>query len=183
MTFDDRLSWLMVGCLIGFTLGYIVRTFHEFHEETHHLTKTKNEYGFVRYPIVMDVALLTVVVLTIWAAFASQAASNDAEKNQKEIARVSYCNHIFLEKTIKALHARTDYSNTAIDSNVELQKAQEKFLRVAFREPSNPKVVNAAVQEYLDSLAVFIAASEAFINFEAYPTNEEFLDCLTAKKG
>lgn len=93
MEFADRLGWWLFGCAVGFILGYIVRYLREIKEEVHEVDelvkKIDKEGGFVRYPYVADVMLIVVVLVTVWAAFLSQKASNDVRENyeQDQVAR------------------------------------------------------------------------------------------------
>jgi hypothetical protein len=189
MGLGDRLGWLLLGCLIGFVLGYIVRYLHEIKEELdevdHVVRKSHNEDGFVRNPIVLDVTLLLVVALTVWAAFASQKASNEVQQSQKTISRITFCNEQYLSKTIEALNERTTYSQEQANSNVALQRAQARFLTVVLTDPPVSKVQSkAALGQYFDALTKFVTvngkADQKIENYP-YPTNTELEDCLTGR--
>lgn len=191
MGFDERLGWLLFGCAIGFVLGYIVRSLRDIKEELDDVEKLvkqqKNEDGFVRYPLVMDIALLCVVVLTVWAAFASQRASNDVQSTQNDLARTTVCTQQYLSKTIRALNERTTYSQQAVAANVELQRAQAEMLSVLLREPpvGDPDR-EKAVQSYFRALTDFVSLSGRSgqkADTYPYPTNEELAECLNPRNS
>lgn len=186
MSLDERIGWLLLGCMIGFALGYIVRSLREIKEEIQEVDKTvkraRNEEGFMRNPIVADVALLLVIVLTVWAAFASQKASNDIQDTQDRIARVTICNQQYLSKTIRALNDRTEKFGFQAQANLELQKAQAAMLSVlTAKPPKAAKEKRKAFEDYFDALNEFVSTSAEY-QAEAvatpYPTNEELGTCL-----
>jgi len=198
MTWTERVSWLMLGCFIGFSLGYIVRSLREIKEEVDEIdgiVKEKRRHrraddaGFSRYPLMWDVVLLVVVVLTAWGAFASVQASNKTEDTQeelqatqKQVAVVTSCNQEFLSKTIRALNYRTESTQARAEANVELQKAQADFFALLLRKPPESETTRTqAGREYLTSLQNFVEVSEKTdISVEKfpYPTNEELSECL-----
>ena len=189
MSFDDRLGWLILGCLIGFVLGYISRLLQEVKatvDEVESVVKDeqdKGDHGFVRNSLIMDAALLAVIVLTVWASFSSQKASNDVQATQDKIARITYCNQRFIEQTISALNARTEYSQRQLSSNADLQKSQAAFLSVLLKKP--PAAIperEQAFQKYFEKLTNFVttsARSNEQADANPYPTNDEFQDCLS----
>jgi len=76
MGVSDRALYLLIGCFIGFILGYIVRSLQVIKQK---LSEKDNDDGLVRYPLVLDVALLIVVGLTVFAAFRAQVAANKSD--------------------------------------------------------------------------------------------------------
>lgn len=156
-------------------------------EGPRHRTRLRdNEKGFVRNPIIMDIALLIVVILTVWAAFASQTASNDVEKTQTQLTRVTLCNQHFLSRALSALSERSDFVKRQADANVSLQKAQGKFLSTLLRHPRPPQSERSdALRKYVDALVAFYKANAqtaAKAEQTPYPTDEELADCLAGGK-
>jgi hypothetical protein len=152
-----------------------------------HRTRLRdNEKGFVRNPIVMDIALLIVVILTVWAAFASQSASNDVEKTQSQLTRVTLCNQHFLSRALSALSERSDFVQRQAGANVALQKAQGKFLSTLLREPPpSDEERSISLHKYVDALTEFYKANAqtaAKAERSPYPTDEELADCLAGGK-
>lgn len=85
MDFSDRMEWLFLGCLIGFVVGYIVRSLREIKatvDEVDDIVKqNKDEHGALSWKTASNLSLFLVVALTVWAAFVSQKASNDVEES------------------------------------------------------------------------------------------------------
>lgn len=134
MEFDERLGWLLLGCAIGFIMGYIVRSLHDIKEELHkvdnHVTH-RDERGIMRFPLAANTALVIVVCITAYAAFKSQKASNDVKDTQDDLAHVALCNQQYL-------------------------KAQAEFLQVYLKAPRGQEAaIKAAVQNYLKLLTAF----------------------------
>lgn len=190
MDFGERLGYLMVGCLIGFILGYIVRSLRDIKEEldevADEMKHNRNEDGIVRNPIVLDIALLLVVVLTVWASFSSQKASNDIQDTQDQLLRVTTCTKTTLTKTVEALNQRTTYTQDQTEANVNLQRAQVEFLQTLFQEPpSTEKQRKDALRHYFDSLTKFVTVAGAARQkaaFYPYPTTDDLNNCLYPSK-
>jgi uncharacterized protein YoxC len=197
MGLDERIAYLLLGCAIGFVLGYIVRFLHEIKEELDEvkdevgevdmIVKSKRnqhrqEDGFVKLRVIADLALFVVVAITVWAAFASQAATNKAQNALDETERVAICNQEALTKTIKALNERTEAVRAQSDANVALQRDQADFFTLILARPLKPENERrAAAQEYLDSLTNFVeksgtARQKSIAN--PYPTNSELARCV-----
>jgi hypothetical protein len=180
MTFDSRVGWWVLGCVIGFIVGYIVRSLREINAKVdevkdHVAKKDPDDDGVTRRDIINNIALFLVVLLTIWAAFTSQQTSNS------ERATVS-CTEKFLAKTIIALNARTSFTLAQAKANAALQKAQLDFLGSYVQDPSSPPQQRRdALRTYVVKLTDFLTAvsktSNAADQFP-YPTDKEFSDCL-----
>ena len=192
MSLDDRIGYLLLGLLIGFVLGYIVRGLRSIKEEVkdvHEILehdRKGDEYGFITNSFATNVGLFLVVLLTIFAAFSSQKASNDIKNNQDTISSFTYCNQQYLSKTIDALNERTEFSRQQASTNVELQKAQGEFLSVVLKKPPNSiEKREEALVEYFDALNKFVmfsAKNEAQVEVNQYPTNTELSDCIGNNK-
>lgn len=185
MTFDERLGWLLLGCLIGFVLGYITRFLKEIKEEldeVDEMMKRHDEHGYARPYFLMDLLLFGVVLLTVWAAFASQRASNSIEDTQAKLARISYCNQEYLSKTIAALNERTNATQDQVDANVVLERAESMFLRAMILSDVDATAVRGkALHVYSQAVDSFILTSKNAadrIESYPYPTNTELFDCL-----
>lgn len=184
MDFDERLSWLVLGGLIGFALGYVVRHLQEIKEELGEVEKVvknlKNEDGLLRHPVLLDIVLLIVVVMTVWASFASQRASNSVQSNQDRIENITVCNQVFLSNTIEALNERTAYAETQVNANIDLQDKQMRFFTTIYNNPSNDQVEIQAFRNYLQALTDFVRVSKdaKLTNKQhPFPTAEELSNC------
>lgn len=209
MSLDDRLWCLLLGILIGYFLGRFTRKLDKIENEVHEvdeIVKTnverrrRNEAGFMRYPVVSDVAVLLTVLLTCFAAFVTQRNSNEVEESQRELASaqqqleatqvqltlVTRCTQTYLGSTIEALNERTTYSGDQIRANVEVLKSQAKALQVIVGPPPpTPAAADAATREYIERLIKFFDVNEAQLNRvinTSYPTIQEFSNCLTRDK-
>jgi hypothetical protein len=88
MTFDERLTWLLIGMVIGGVLGYFAHALRDIRSTVHHLDDQtrpqKDESGLVRKPLLLDFVLLAVVIMVAYASIQSQRASNELERRGQE---------------------------------------------------------------------------------------------------
>lgn len=189
MSFDSRFGWMLMGCIIGFMCGYIVRSLRELKDqveqvEQHVKEKSKDE-GFVRNALVLDMALILVIALTVWASFSSQKSSNDVKNTQATLTNITICNQQYLSKTISALNSRTQYSQQQADANVDLQQAQFKFLTTIINRTTHTDAERQKQSlDYLDALQRYLTLagkSSSTIKDNPYPTNAELATCLSRK--
>lgn len=193
MTFDERLSWFVLGGLLGAVLGYAIgliqginRKVDVIEEEVHELLDIEDpdhdESGRMALPSINSVALFLVIALTVIASFMAQRAANKGEENQNDLEQITSCNSTVLYQALEALNERTLYSRAALDANVDLQKDQAAFVRVIVGPPPpSPEDGRHAIEEYYQSLRHFVllsdrAAKQAEEN--PYPTVEQLAICL-----
>jgi hypothetical protein len=205
MDLSDRITWFVIGSFVGLVVGYVVRLLQEIKEdldgmdecvkhcrENHeHMRKPvrgrrpKNEAGAAIPAVVGQIALALVVALTVWAAFASQKASNDVQDTQARIGRITTCNQVYLTKTVEALNERTQSSQDRADANVELQKAQAAYLSIFLRpKPADVQESTAALKKYFDALTEFLKTSgqaTADVKENPYPTAQELMSCINGE--
>lgn len=189
MTFDERFSYLVVGLAIGFVFGYMTRSLKKIErkvDDVDRIVKHRDERGFMRFPWLADIAMLLVFAITVFAAFQSQKVSNEVQEAQRQQKQVIACTESYLTKTITALNERTEYTAAASAYNVELQKAQAAFLRLALIEPPLPEdEIEDGLRDYFTSLTEFVDASARTrakqLNFP-YPTENEFANCVSSAK-
>lgn len=219
MDWSERIGWLILGCLIGFALGYIVRSLREIKDELDEVDELvkerldgdrrdrktpkrgRGEDGLARYPLLLDIALILVIGLTVFAAFSTQQTNNDLRDIQKEqratqqrladtqdrLASVTFCNRQYLARTIDVLNERTGFTRSQVVSNLDLQKAQARFLRVVLVQP--PVTQNerrSALQNYFSTLTEFTAVSGRNIDNSREnppPTNRELRNCFQIVTG
>lgn len=195
MGLDERLFYLIVGCIIGFIIGWFSRSIHNIEEKVIEVDqivkKERDENGFMRKPIVSDIAIILVVVMTAFAAFSSQRSSNEVRDNQfaqaktaADLALTTSCTQAYLGKTIKALNERTTYSTEQAQKNVELQRSQVTLLSIFLKEPEASQAqAEAALKTYFDSLSQFVIVAGKTAEkaqLFPYPTDEEFKTCISA---
>lgn len=192
MSFDERLAWFSLGVLVGLVISWLKdirlgeKELKEELDEVVDLVKRtrgeKDEYGFVRYPLVADVLLIFVIIMTVWASFATSRTNEKLEHQSQEIENITECNQQYLFKTIKALNERTRYSQEASNSNVALQKELAQFIDILlFRPPKTAEERYIALQKFDGKLGEFVSVStKQRVKTEtySYPTEEELNSCL-----
>lgn len=201
MEWGDRLVFLLIGAI----LGYIVRMLQDIKTEVHEVDQLvkkngpkRNEDGFARFPIVLDVLIFVLAAMTVWSFTKGEQATDDANQALEQvqaqnaqlkaqnarIEKVASCNLEFTAKTIKALNERTTFTTEQAASNVRVLEAQLEFLRVVlFIPPVSDALRREALQQYTENVDRFVELagktkdkSEQY----AYPTNDELLACLNA---
>lgn len=183
----SRLFWLSLGLVIGFIVGYIVRSLREIRDGVLEVEKSisKREHkedGLVRYPYVLDVVLLLVVALTVWASITSQIDSNKVQRAQDKIDQATSCNKQFLSKTITALNERTAYAQESINANVELQKSFNVLVGLSLHDPPISKDAGRKVVETFHSALSHFLEISSKASLKAannpFPTTKELQICL-----
>lgn len=215
MDLDDRALYLILGMVLGSALGYVVRMLqeiqkdivvvngevHDIKEEVDEIdsivkTKRRDEAGFMRVPVVADILVISVLALTVWAAWSTgetnnklEAAITDISANQKaddlqevRIQKITSCTLEFTSKTIEALNERTTYTGRSSEANAQVLQAQQDFLEIILRiPPPSDADALAALRTYTDAVAKYNILEDKAKdkrNEFAYPTNEELAACL-----
>lgn len=186
MDLMDRLIWMSFGMIIGFALGHIVASLRAIKEEVDEIDtivkNERNDSGFMRFPLLADIALIVVLAIVVWGSFMAQKASNEVEETQRAIARNSECTQLFLEDVLEALNERTTYTRERTDLNVDLQQDQALFLSTLLREPPpSNDVARESLRAYFKNLSRYIAVNakaEAKAEKYPYPTVDDYDSCL-----
>jgi len=190
MNDQDKITYFIVGALVGFAFGYITRSLRKINKTVEEmddlLKKGRDERGFMRIPAVADAAFLVILALTLYGVVGSQKASRDVQDAQDAQGRTVACTQQYLSKTIKALNERTTYTTEQASANVELQKSQATFLNIFLRKPpaSNTEAEDA-LNAYFSSLTEFVKVAgqtQQKVTTNPYPTDEEFVTCVMGKK-
>lgn len=191
MAMDERIGWLLLGCVIG----YVIRLLQEIRKEVHEVDEivTKNEKrkrrkrdrseeGFARFPIVLDVLMICLFVLTGYSVVRVEQYVDAQEAQGKKLDQVSSCTLEFTEKTIKALNERTTYAADQLETNVEVLESQLEFLRlVLVLPPVTETRRRASLEEYVlnvDTYVDFADKAKVKTDVYPYPTNEDLQACL-----
>lgn len=198
MAFDDRLQSLLLGMVIGFVLGYLVRLVRDIKEELDevddivkrelgpngrdHAQRDRGEGGFMRIPWAANTAILLVVGLTAYASFVSQKASNDSQKSQDRIETVTYCNLAVTAEALNALNERSTFTKRQVDANISLQTDFAKFFNLLLHQPPySEKRRFAASHDFQGSLNNFVRLSKKtktkVVN-NPFPTAEDLRKCI-----
>lgn len=202
MGMSEKMLWIGLGILIGFVLGKIHDRLMTYYKEASNVSDEKQDGFFIRTRTGLRewrsnltfnrVAVFVVVMLTAFASFQSQRVNNAQKANDKrddarqaQIDQINRCTYSFLGKTIVALNERTTYSTKQADANLKLQKEQLRLLSFALSTPPpQPEDGEKAVQRYLKKLNTYVDLVTKTRNKQetnAYPTIEEFRDCVTSK--
>lgn len=204
MDLDERLSWLAIGCLVGYCLGYlrsIIITLKDIKEELDEVDdivkhRDRDERGTMKRPSWQNIALFVVVLLTVFASFQSQVASNRSDQAadrannisekviqlQREEKQNVDCLTQVLFDAINALNERTTYSSAQIDANIQLIQGQLDWLSKAQNPNLSQDEQLLLFQEYVTQVQQFIELSnqtKAHQNQFPYPTAEDLKACLT----
>lgn len=120
--------------------------------------------------------LVAYVLIVAVASFGFWQISNILDSQ----ARSQSCTEQFLGTTVEALNQRTAYTQQQADANIELQKAQLKFL-TAISKPGDQG--DGALEDYFDALQEFIrvtALQSSRAESNPYPTREDYRLCLNS---
>lgn len=200
MPLDERIFYFILGGVIGFILGFMTRKNDEIKQEldeVHEIVKRdRDEHGMYRHPVALNISLVLVLCLSVWASFAtsrvnselqeSQQAQEQTQKNleqtQLRLRHVTLCNTKFQTQTIRALNERTTFTSRQAGANVRLQQAQATFLRVALViPPPSGETVRAELKRYFQALQNFVELSDKGSDKRRkykYPTKAQFERCL-----
>jgi len=199
MAFDDRLGFLILGGMIGFILGYIVRSLRDIKEELDEVDelvkdrfKNRDEGGFINSTL-GNVALLIVLGLTVFAAIASQKAHNDSENAVKQLklaqvqlAHQTLCNRTVLKDALVALNERTTYSEAQVNTNVALQTSFSRLLGTLLNNPDlTPKEREVATNKYFQDLTNYVSIADKTkqkVHENPFPSDQELSSCLEASE-
>lgn len=185
MGLDERFAYLLVGCLIGFVLGYMARSIRNIEKKVDtvvEIEKHRDERGISTYQFVANVALAFVVVLVVVNSFRTGSTNEVLKSTQDDIKQTQQCTQSYLAKTITALNERTTYSQAQSMANVELQRAQAEFITSALQEPPLEKDrVEAGLRKYFDKVTAYVTLVGKTAGKQAtnpYPTEEQFVSCI-----
>lgn len=191
MSFDERLTWFLLGVLVGLIISWlkdIRRGEDEIKEkldevvEIEHQKRDRDEAGSIRFPSAGNFLLLCVVIMTVWASFSTASTNNKIEKQGDRQEIITACVQKYLYGTIQALNERTTYTQATSTANVELQKGLAEFIDILlFQPPKTVEETYAALQEFDNKLTQFVELSnkqKGKTDMFPYPTEDELSSCL-----
>lgn len=188
-----RIVYLLIGCVIGFVIGYLVRMVREINDKVEEVDRhilqeeappkqSRGRRSFMACFSYNNIMMICVLAIVVWSAFASQSASNKVKDQQQRQTRATACTQQYLAVTISALNARTSNNSSQNNANVALQNAQLTFLKVFFINPPAPDTEKIrALQTYVDALNRFVSVTSATnkkVDANPYPTTTDFAKCL-----
>lgn len=157
----ERILFFTAGGAIGFVLGYIVAGLRKIEEEldevVHTVKKTprnRNERGFMRNPLIADVAYLLSLLLILLGLWQMKLQSDRADVDRDNIGELSVC-------------------------NTEYLRAQAQFLNIYLEvpPPTDPQKY-AALQEYLELLEAYDTDEASILEDSPYTNNEALRECV-----
>lgn len=179
MGLDERLLWLLFGCAIGFILGYIVRSLRDIKDELDEVAnevtpkRKRTEAGFMRRFGISDLALLAVVILTVWAAFASSKASSD-------VHQLVTCTTKYNISQGDALTSRDGSVKSGTSSEITMWERYQQLFKIAQSNPSKIPVLqrqlNTAIGQHIQDLKKLQKARSA----TPYPNPDVLVTCQQA---
>jgi len=152
MAFDERLLLLLLGGLVGFVLGYLVRLAQEIRvkvdevdsivKEDHDILRKHDESGFMTNRWIANISMLVVVTLALIATVVSQKASNDVVASQGQQDKIIARQHLVIScfknlfgEVLVSLNERSTYSQAMATANIDLQESQSKFFSILRHQP------------------------------------------------
>lgn len=196
MDWSERALWLAIGCAIG----YIIRTLQDIKKEVHEVDtivkRDKDESGLARFPVVLNILIVSVFLMTVWSVVRVEMSYNqsdqavaDIQTQQEEneaqsdrIEAVAKCTLSFTSQTIRALNERTEFTQAAANANTQVLREQARFLKIVLIiPPVSDEESRAALEAYFDRLQRYNRVAELQkqqVAENPYPTNKELATCL-----
>ena len=170
----ERAIFLLIGNFIGFVLGYVVRSLQEIKEELNEVDeivkRNRNDEGFVRHPFVLDAALIIVVLITVWAAFASQAATNNFRK-------VMDCNNTYNQELGEVLSTRDEAVSLGVDSEIRLWAKYNELYEQATTYPERIPALQEKLDRAIDAHRIRLEKLQEARNNNPYPSHASIKHC------
>ena len=174
MGVDDRIGFFILGCFLGFVMGYVVRHLREIRnrlDEVDIVVKPKNEDGFLETRFGTNIVMVMVLLMTAGAAFFSQRASDRVEDTQSQVSQTLACHQDVFESFIEFVGKRTELQVAQGKNASETSRKQLGYWNEAFKEPVNYDVAVRKLKDYLASLEQDVQLSSELAN---YTVNSEF---------
>lgn len=136
--------------------------------------------------ITNGVALGVVVLLTAYAAFTSQGASNRVVALSEQRVSEDACISSVLFSTVQALNQRTQFTTAQSIANADLQRSQADFIHVILDPAHTDAQASEALGHYADALHKFIRLVQKNTDKAAafpYPEPQDFSTCLARARG
>lgn len=200
MDLIERVAYFALGGVLGYILGFIVGRLRkigadvydikkEFEAVKNKLTKNRGEDGIMSHRWSANLALIIVVLMTMYAALLSQGASNRSNETADRILDLQTsqkqnldCTTQVLFDAVSALNERTTYTGAQLNANLRLVQGQLEFLNsLATEPPLTEEQELANYFEYVRQVKRFVRLAEQTQvqqNQNPYPTVEDLTSCL-----
>jgi hypothetical protein len=182
MDLIDRFTFLLVGCVLGFLIGYVVgqrRTIEHIKETVDEVDdivkenlgepkqkRRRDERGFMRNPVRANLALLVVVLIAVSAAFLAQKAQNDLQDRVQQDER-SRC-----EGAVDSRNAQRDIVDAVYNLAVGFVQREQ------VNPPRSPAEL-AEVNRYIDQVNDFRA--DTYAKIKPSKACEKYVDDINVK--
>lgn len=146
MGLDERLMWMLLGCVLGAIIGYLARMLqeingnveaciHEVHDikeeveeiDTFMKNRERNEGGFMRIPWAADILMVTVLALCVWASVSTGNTNNrleDAVVELKAVQKADDAQDARIEKITQCTLEFTSKTIRALNERTTYTQAQ-----------------------------------------------------------
>jgi hypothetical protein len=161
LTPEDKVIYMLLGGMIGFVFGYVVRALRAIEKKVDHVDEQVSDNGekgaMPRWLTLRFIVLALVVGFTAWAAFQTSLI------NQK-LTDTVVCLKTHNLRQAAALTARDNVVITGTRSEIDLWLKYEDLYKIAKKDPSKgPKLqeeLNTQIVEHRKNLQGSIATRE-----------------------
>lgn len=173
MGLDERITWMLLGCVLGFTIGYFARTLqeikveveecilevHEIKEEVGEIDtfmkdRDRNEGGFMRIPWAADILMITVLALCVWASVSTGNTNNKLESAVSDLKAVQKADNVQDRRIEKITQCTLEFTSKTI------RALNERTTYTQAQANANVRVL-AAQAEFLRIVLVIPPVTEA----------------------
>ena len=192
MGLSDRVSYFILGMVVGLILGYIIKSLHNIDEKVTEVDdmvkEQRDERGFMTNRLIADSLMILTLIVVVYSAVAAQLSLNTDRENRQTSRATTQCNSQILNQTVLALNERTTFSAENSQASVDLAKGQLEFLTqgVAGDPPPSASVFKAALQNYVARVDNYVEVNEKAkakgkaLRFQ-YPEKDALLTCIDKK--
>lgn len=182
MDYTDRILWLLLGCFIGFVLGYIVRSLQEIKEEVDEIIELekdrlpnkkrslkKDERGTMK-PRVSHLALFLVVGMSVWASFQT------AYVNQ-QLKHTSECMTQYNTRLGLALSSRDSAIKAGTASEINLWTQYGQLYKQAKAHPKRLPALQEQLNDAITNHRVSLIELQETRYDNPYPDPDVLKEC------
>lgn len=186
MALSERFGWMLLGMAIGFVLGLIVARLRAIEEKVdtvdEHVKKPRDEWGFMRIPVVADVLYILALLVVLWGAYAAHQASNEVEDTQGELKHTVGCIEQYNTRQGEALSGRDASVKAGTRSEIELWTKYAKLYAQAKSDPTKIPQLQEALNRAILSHRQALIETQDTRDDHPYPPPNVLQDCKENKK-
>lgn len=128
------------------------------------------------------IAWVILIGIVFFSVIRTQAINDDLKDAVASQMISQTCTEEFLGSTVEALNERTKHTTDQAEANIDLQRAQLKFIRVLVAPGPTPDAQgDQALNEYFNALTEYnrlTSLSAGKADDFPYPTREDYRTCL-----